>query len=111
FYNIERRGHREGYKMRDVDGELLEDDGGRGCRRPRQSPGEEPGDGEEGGEGDEGKEWIWEGLPAELETALDIEDIHSRWKWHCPVCSFFLGISSFFSPFRSVILPLLSAAS
>ncbi|KAL2154417.1 hypothetical protein VTH82DRAFT_3093 [Thermothelomyces myriococcoides] len=84
FYNIERRGHREGYKMRDVDGELLEDDGGRGCRRPRQSPGEEPGDGEEGGEGDEGKEWIWEGLPAELETALDIEDIHSRWKWHCP---------------------------
>lgn len=29
YYSIERRGHRQGYKMKDVDGEILEDDGGR----------------------------------------------------------------------------------
>ncbi|KAL2175963.1 uncharacterized protein P884DRAFT_286082 [Thermothelomyces heterothallicus CBS 202.75] len=82
FYSIERRGHREGYKVRDVDGELLADDGGRGCRRPRLAAGSGEGDGE--GEGEGGKEWIWEGLPAELETAFDVEDILSRWKWHSP---------------------------
>jgi len=29
YYSIERKAHREGYKMKDVDGEVLEDDGGR----------------------------------------------------------------------------------
>ncbi|KAL2161547.1 hypothetical protein VTH06DRAFT_8109 [Thermothelomyces fergusii] len=98
-YSIERRGHREGYRMHDVDGELLADDGGRGCRRPRRGgvgSGEEGGLGEgemerkreEGGEGEGegegGAEWIWEGLPAELETAFDVEDVFARWKWHSP---------------------------
>ncbi|KAK3300876.1 uncharacterized protein B0H64DRAFT_25902 [Chaetomium fimeti] len=77
FYSIERRGHRDGYGMPDVDGELLGDE-----------------DGEGGGEGDdknkdkegggEGKKRFWKGLPAELETALDVEDVLGRWRGHSP---------------------------
>jgi pyroglutamyl-peptidase len=67
-YSIERRGHRDGYTMRDVDGELLGDD----SRRLR-----------------EGKDWIWDGMPAEILTDLDMEDVLRRWKMHSPVSSDF----------------------
>src|SRR5512140_1743654 len=46
-YKIERKGHRDGYAMKDVDGEFLRDQE----RRAR-----------------EGKEWVWYGMPGELET-------------------------------------------
>lgn len=72
FYSIERRGHRSGYVMPDVDGEV-----------PR------------GGvaDGDEGEE---KG-PEELESAFDVEDVLRRWRWHSPVrfLFLFLVISSF----------------
>lgn len=57
-YHIERRGHRTGYNSRDVDGELLEDE-------------------EEGGHGEN---WIWNGLPDEITTDLDLDDVLARWK-------------------------------
>lgn len=63
-YSIERRGHRDGYRHRDVDGKYLEDD----KRRER-----------------EGDDWIWHGVPEELLTDLDIEDIYKRWVKRCPV--------------------------
>lgn len=69
FYQIERRGHREGYRSPDVDGRFLEDE-------------------EEGGHG-EG--WIWYGCPDELETQLDMPDVLERWKTHSPVCLPFLS--------------------
>ncbi|KAK4246875.1 Pyroglutamyl-peptidase 1 [Corynascus novoguineensis] len=87
FYSVERRGHREGYKMRDVDGQLLADDGGRGCRRPggTEKEGEGEGEGKGDGEGEGGeKEWIWEGLPPDLESAFDVDDIVARWRGHSP---------------------------
>lgn len=59
----ERRGHRDGYAMKDVDGEFLRDQE----RRTR-----------------EGKNWIWHGLPKELVTDLDLDDVLKRWKAHCP---------------------------
>ncbi len=62
---IERRGHRDGYAMKDVDGEFLKDQE----RRVK-----------------EGKNWIWDGTPKELETDLDLDDVLARWKGHCPVC-------------------------
>ncbi|KAF3017397.1 hypothetical protein E8E14_002427 [Neopestalotiopsis sp. 37M] len=62
-YSIERRGHRDGYRHRDVDGKYLEDD----KRRER-----------------EGNDWIWHGVPEELLTDLDIEDIYKRWVGRCP---------------------------
>jgi hypothetical protein len=67
FYSIERRGHRDGYNMRDVDGELLEDDE----RRVRQ-----------------GKGWVWDGMPAELLTEFDMEDVLERWQGYSPVREF-----------------------
>jgi hypothetical protein len=67
---IERRGHRDGYALRDVDGELLGD----GERRAR-----------------EGDEWIWHGLPAELQSDLNVDDVLERWKGHSPVSSTCLG--------------------
>ncbi|KAK4451574.1 Pyroglutamyl-peptidase 1 [Podospora aff. communis PSN243] len=63
FYSIERRGHRDGYNMRDVDGELLGDDE----RRVRQ-----------------GKDWVWDGMPAELLSDLDMEDVLERWRRYSP---------------------------
>ncbi|KAK4139744.1 Pyroglutamyl-peptidase 1 [Dichotomopilus funicola] len=62
FYSLERRGHREGYRMPDVDGGVLGDDGEKG---------------------EKGK-WIWEGMPEELETAVDVGDVLGRWKGHSP---------------------------
>lgn len=56
YYCIERRGHRDGYEHTDVDGEKVD-----------QSPGDD---------------WIWRGLPTEIETELDMEDILKRWKEH-----------------------------
>ncbi|KAK4229061.1 putative pyroglutamyl peptidase [Podospora fimiseda] len=55
FYCIERRGHRDGYKMQDVDGHFL-------------APEEE----------------FSEELPNELETEFDVEDVLRRWKDHSP---------------------------
>jgi len=63
MYQIERRGHRDGYKSRDVDGKLLGDEDAEGAH-------------EDG--------WFWEGMPEELTTELDVEDILKRWKQHSP---------------------------
>lgn len=61
-YCIERRGHRDGYKNPDVDGEKVDD--------------EHSGDG-----------WIWDGLPQELVTDYDMEDVFQRWRAYTPVCT------------------------
>ncbi|KAI2635181.1 putative pyroglutamyl peptidase type I [Xylaria nigripes] len=57
-YSIERRGHRDGYGSKDVDGALLED---------------------EKRHAEEGERWIWHGLPSELLSDLDVDDVHRRW--------------------------------
>ncbi|OAA37230.1 Peptidase C15, pyroglutamyl peptidase I-like protein [Metarhizium rileyi] len=59
FYQIERRAHRRGYKSLDVDNEMLVD-------------------GPEGKVDDE--DWIWHGLPDEILSDFDIDDVHSRWQ-------------------------------
>ncbi|KAL4726023.1 hypothetical protein ACLX1H_006699 [Fusarium chlamydosporum] len=59
FYSIERRGHRDGYKHPDVDGEMV--------------------DSEEDRQKDD---WPWRGLPEELETELYIDRILSLWRGH-----------------------------
>ncbi|SPQ18640.1 7f6dfdf9-3e87-42ff-86fd-b96b084d773a [Thermothielavioides terrestris] len=64
YYSIERRGHRDGYVMPDVDGRFLREDDERRARR--------------------GEAWVWEGVPAELETALDLGDVLSRWRGWAP---------------------------
>ncbi|OTB03100.1 hypothetical protein M426DRAFT_187521 [Hypoxylon sp. CI-4A] len=56
-YSIERRGHRDGYDKKDVDGQLLGDE----QRRKREGDG-----------------WICD-VPAELVTDLDIDKIYQRW--------------------------------
>ncbi|KAK3382845.1 hypothetical protein B0T24DRAFT_672792 [Lasiosphaeria ovina] len=63
YYSIERRGHRDGYAMKDVDGKFLNDTE----RRLRQ-----------------GKDWVWEDAPKELLTDLDIDDVLKRWKKYSP---------------------------
>lgn len=72
-YSIERRGHRDGYSMKDVCGEFLKD-------QPRKVR--------------EGKDWAFDGVPAELETDLDLDDVLQRWQANSPVSappsSFFL---------------------
>ncbi|PHH82681.1 hypothetical protein CDD83_3195 [Cordyceps sp. RAO-2017] len=60
FYHIERRAHRTGYGSLDVDGETLEDED-----EARRGPG-----------------WIWHGLPDEIETDLDLDDVLDRWQGH-----------------------------
>ncbi|KAM7219173.1 Pyroglutamyl-peptidase 1 [Rhypophila decipiens] len=62
-YSVERRGHRDGYAMKDVDGEFLRDQD----RRLR-----------------EGKKWVWDGEPAELLTDFDLDDVLVRWRGHSP---------------------------
>jgi pyroglutamyl-peptidase len=64
-YFLERRGHRTGYKHKDVNGEFLEDQR----------------------EGKMGEDWIWYGLPDEIESDMDVPDVMERWKGHSPVCS------------------------
>ncbi|KAH7188653.1 uncharacterized protein B0J16DRAFT_98749 [Fusarium flagelliforme] len=59
FYSIERRGHRDGYKHADVDGELIDQDEDR-----------------------EKDDWPWRGLPEEIETDLDIDQVLTLWKGH-----------------------------
>lgn len=68
-YSLERRGHRDGYALKDVDGELLKDQD----RRLK-----------------EGKDWVWHGMPKEIETDLDLDDILDRWTRHSPVSPFHL---------------------
>ena len=65
-YNIECKGHRGGYYMPDKYGEYLGDE------KRRQEKGED---------------WIWHGVPAELETDLDMDDVLRRWKAYSPVRS------------------------
>jgi pyroglutamyl-peptidase len=67
FYSVERRGHRDGYFMADVDGLVLGDERGRY------------------GRGEEEK-WVWAGCPEELETSVDIDDVWRRWRGALPVC-------------------------
>jgi len=63
FYSIERRGHRDDYLMRDVDDRLL-------------------GDGERRRE--EGDNWVWNGVPDELLTSANIDDVWRRWRAALP---------------------------
>ncbi|KAH9887089.1 putative pyroglutamyl peptidase type I [Xylariomycetidae sp. FL2044] len=70
-YQIERRGHRDGYDKPDVDGRYLGDDGHRRRRRRRAEEEEEQEEGDD--------DWIWHGVPADLLTDLDVEDVHRRW--------------------------------
>lgn len=65
FYSVERRGHRDGYLMRDVDNEFLGDVE----RREKEQD-----------------KWIWDGLPEELLTSENIDDVWRRWKAALPVC-------------------------
>jgi pyrrolidone-carboxylate peptidase len=61
-YCIERRGHRDGYLMPDVDGKLCDD-----TTKPLH-----------------GRDWVWYGLPRELKTDLDVEDVLERWRDNSP---------------------------
>lgn len=63
FYSVERRGHRDGYVMRDVDNELLEDE-----ERKKE----------------EGDKWIWHGMPEKILTDVDIDDVWRRWRTALP---------------------------
>jgi pyroglutamyl-peptidase len=62
FYSIERRGHRDGYKHPDVDGEIIDSD------EDRQKD-----------------EWPWRGLPEEIETELHLDQLLSLWQGHSSV--------------------------
>ena len=62
MYQIESRGHRTGYKARDVDGGHLDEL-----------------------EGKRDEEWVWHGLPDELRTDLNVQDIWERWQQHSSV--------------------------
>ncbi|KAI1755092.1 putative pyroglutamyl peptidase type I [Xylaria castorea] len=62
-YQIERRGHRDGYHVADVDGKLLED---------------------EKRHAEQGDQWIWHGVPPELLSDYDIGDVHRRWVKRSP---------------------------
>lgn len=64
-YSVERRGHRDGYDMQDVDGRLLKDDERR----------EKEGDG-----------WVWAGMPKEILSDMNVDDIWRRWRTALPVC-------------------------
>ena len=63
FYSVERRGHRDGYKIPDVDNEICED-----TKHPKHD-----------------KHWIWNGVPDELKTDLDVDNVLTRWKELSPV--------------------------
>lgn len=79
LYQIERRGHRDHYRLPDVDGKLLEDE-----KRHEQ----------------QGKDWIWHDVPHELLTSLDIEDIYDRWVERSPVSIICRVCFSLFFPFQ-----------
>ncbi|TVY83506.1 Pyroglutamyl-peptidase [Lachnellula suecica] len=63
FYSVERRGHKDGYLMRDVDNEFLAD-----AERRKE----------------EQEKWIWDGLPEELLSSLNIDDVWRRWRTALP---------------------------
>jgi pyroglutamyl-peptidase len=63
YYSIERRGHRDGYNMKDVDGKLLGD----AEWRKR-----------------DGESWIWHGMPEEILSDTDVDDIWQRWRAALP---------------------------
>ncbi|KAM4054913.1 pyroglutamyl peptidase domain-containing protein [Hirsutella rhossiliensis] len=60
FYHIERKAHRTGYASPDVDGKKLDDQD----------------------EAKRGDDWIWHGLPDEIETDLDLDNVLQRWQGH-----------------------------
>ncbi|KAI0443315.1 hypothetical protein F4803DRAFT_550245 [Xylaria telfairii] len=62
-YQIERRGHRDGYSVADVDGKFLDD---------------------EKRHAEQGDRWIWHGVPPELLSDFDIDDVHRRWVERSP---------------------------
>ncbi|KAG0650699.1 Pyroglutamyl aminopeptidase I [Hyphodiscus hymeniophilus] len=62
FYCVERRGHRDGYVMKDVDGELLGDEE----RKER------------------GEKCEWDNMPEEILSGLNIEDIWKKWRVALP---------------------------
>lgn len=66
FYSVERRGHRDGYYMKDVDDKFLDDIFY--LKRTRDP-----------------KDWIWNDVPEELETIADIDDVWKRWRLALPV--------------------------
>jgi len=66
FYSVERRGHRDGYAMRDVDGCLLDE-----AARRREAA-------------ERGEEWVWEGCPEELLSDVDVDDVWMRWRAALP---------------------------
>ncbi|KAI0998825.1 hypothetical protein K3495_g9371 [Podosphaera aphanis] len=59
YYSIERLAHRDGYRMADVDGFMCPDSRGHMAADPN---------------------WVWYGLPEELKSDLDIDDVWKRWK-------------------------------
>jgi pyroglutamyl-peptidase len=84
YYSVERRGHRDGYYMRDVDGQLLGDD----VRKIR-----------------EGDDWIWAGCPDQLLTNLPFDDMFDQWTESLPVGSAF---NTSFILLQSIFLQLLN---
>ncbi|KAL2060202.1 hypothetical protein VTL71DRAFT_9597 [Oculimacula yallundae] len=63
YYSVERRGHRDGYNMKDVDNKLLDDEERRKA---------------------EGENWIWNGMPEELLSSVDVDDVWKRWRAALP---------------------------
>lgn len=63
-YVLEQLGHRDDYRLVDLDNKL-----------PVQDP--------------ESEDWPWEGVPSQLSTDLDAYDIKARWEKHLPVSSKF----------------------
>lgn len=66
FYSVERRGHRDGYNMGDVDGVVLGDEKERADRK--------------------GEKWIWEDCPSEILSDVDVDDVWRRWRLARQVC-------------------------
>jgi hypothetical protein len=54
-------------------------------------------DGEFLGDGErrlrEGEDWVWDGVPAELESEMDVEDVLGRWRGYAPVSFFSFAFS------------------
>jgi pyroglutamyl-peptidase len=63
FYSVERRGHRDGYNMPDVDGLFLGDE-----EKERK-----------------GEKWEWQEMEEEILTDCDVDDLWRRWKEGCAV--------------------------